>query len=807
MNFLVSIRNYLLWAAAALVLLAIPLSERLQFDQRIESFFAADNPDLLLLNRSRADFGGDEFVVVAWTEDRLFDVEATSYPASLEDVLAKDVLMAVAPDVSERIRGIAKQLNEIPGVNHEKTQHLPDLLDDAPKYKPSRRSMLRLFEGTLVGQDGRTTGIMLELMPEAEAGISRGETLAKIRAVAASMDGEVAVAGEPVQVYDMFKLVEEDSRLLFLVSLVILSAVLLLMFRGLRWLLAPVGLVLGSVVATRAILELAGAELSMVSSMLNSLVTVIGIATCMHVIVHYRDLRNAASADGDAKDDTSSDASEDVSTTSQRVAAEQTLRDMAAPIFWTCLTTAVGFGSLLVSQITPIRSFSVMMSLATGIVLIGCFIVLPATLASGSRLRIPATVPMEHWLDRALNLNCRTVEHRPLITAFICFLLFAVSVPGVFRLTLETDFSRNFKESSNIVQSLQFIEKRLGGAGSWEISFNTPSKLSDDFLNDIQELTERLRERTADDPSIRILSLTDIADLPPRILGPAKTLARIRRKQPMMVDNFHNEAAQRMRIVLRSKEQQPSESKIAQIAMIRNCVEEFFQQKADEAAALVDRANADESETAVSSDPENKTRSNPSLQADASASGMFVLLAGLIQSLLSDQLNSFLVACGGILLCMTIAFRSLRIGIISLFPNVFPVALVMGILGWYGTQVNIGTAMITSVSMGLTVDSTIHYITAFERARRDHTVTEALQIAHAGAGRAVVFAHLALIAGFLVLTVARFIPLVYFGALLTLSLIGGVFGDLVLLPLLLRWTTPADGKPADETDAAPPTDR
>ena len=111
--------------------------------------------------------------------------------------------------------------------------------------------------------------------------------------------------------------------------------------------------------------------------------------------------------------------------------------------------------------------------------------------------------------------------------------------------------------------------------------------------------------------------------------------------------------------------------------------------------------------------------------------------------------------------------------------------------------------MITSVSMGLTVDSTIHYITAFERARRTMSVSQALHVAHAGAGRAVVFAHLALIAGFLVLTASRFVPLVYFGGLLTLSLLGGIFGDLVLLPLLLRWTSPAsaqDTHPDCESD-------
>lgn len=753
MNLLTNLRNYLLLATVLVVVAAIPLSERLKFDQRIETFFADDNPDLVILNRSRRDFGGDEFVIVAWTETRLFDIDAEQYPDSLNAVLDTDVLLSVDEEVAARIRAMAKELNAIPGVNAAQTQHLADLLDDAPRYKASRRSMLQLFEGTLVGRDGRTTGIMLELLPEAKAGIPRGQTIARIRAVAAAQKAEVAVAGEPVQVFDMFQLVEEDSRVLFLVSLVILSAVLLIMFRGLRWLLAPVGLVLGSVVVTRAILVLLGARLSMVSSMLSSLVTVIGVATCMHVIVHYRDLRNTAKT-GAATDS-------DKDATGMPAVAAQTLREMAEPIFWTCVTTAVGFGSLLVSQITPLRSFSVMMSLATAVVLLGCFCVLPATLGSGSRLRVPADVPLEHWLDRALNLTCRTVERRPVATGIVCFLLFAVSIPGVFRLTLETDFSKNFKESSTIVRALKFIEGHLGGAGSWEVSFDTPEKLTDEFLRDIQRLTDKLRNLAAGDDSIRILSLTDIADLPPRLLGPARTIERVRRKQPLLIANFYNAESQRMRIVLRSTEQQPTEAKIAQIDTIRECVRDFFEEQEDLPQTTV-----------------------------PSASGMFVLLAGLIESLLSDQLKSFIVACTGILLCMTIAFRSLRIGIVSLFPNIFPVAIVMGILGWIGMRVNIGTAMITSVSMGLTVDSTIHYITAFERARKTHSVTEALQIAHGGAGRAVIFAHLALVAGFLVLTASRFIPLIYFGALLTLSLIGGVFGDLVLLPLLLRWTTP-----------------
>ncbi|MCR9202885.1 MAG: MMPL family transporter [Planctomycetaceae bacterium] len=751
MRTLIQNRNLLLLVAVIAVLLSIPASEQLRFDQRIEAFFAEDNRDLQILSRSRREFGGDEFVVVAWTEDRLFEMPDDQYPQTLEEALAVDVLHRVDPPVAEKMRRVAAKLNAIAGVNGSQTQHLADFLDAAPKYKPSRRSMLRLFEGTMVGKDGRTTGIVLELLSEAQSVETRAATLKQIRVIAGELGEEVAVAGEPVQVFDMFEMVEQDGQTLFLVSLSILAVVLLLMFRGVRWVLSAVGLVLGSVVATRATLFLAGAELSMVSSMLSSLVTVIGIATCMHVFVHYREIRREQPP---VPAETPEHA-EQLAT-----AARGTFRDLAGPVFWTCVTTAVGFGSLLVSQITPVRSFSVMMCLATGVVFVGCAVVLPATLASGSRLRPPALVPLEHWLDRGLHLTVRAVESRPVLTGLLCFGLFAAAIPGVLRLDMETDFSRNFRESSSIVQSLKFIESRLGGAGSWEIAFDTPEVLNDEFLESIEGLTAKLREMSDEDESINVLSLTDISDLPPRIFGPAKTLRRIANKQPELVGNFYNAEAQRMRIILRSAEQMSSEQKLAQIVGIRQCVSEFFQS--------LDLQQQDRPE----------------------ATGMFVLLAELIQSLLSDQLKSFLVACGGILLCMTVAFRSLRIGILSLFPNVFPVAILMGALGWSGVKVNIGTAMITSVSMGLTVDSTIHYITAFERARRTHSVTDSLKRAHASAGRAVVFSHVALVAGFLVLTASRFIPLVYFGALLSLSMIGGVFGDLVLLPLLLRWTTP-----------------
>jgi predicted RND superfamily exporter protein len=233
-----------------------------------------------------------------------------------------------------------------------------------------------------------------------------------------------------------------------------------------------------------------------------------------------------------------------------------------------------------------------------------------------------------------------------------------------------------------------------------------------------------------------------------------------------------------MRIVLRSPEQQSTEKKLQQIQRVREVVAQHFGSLPAEAGQMP-------------------------VKDSSTASGLFVLMARIIDSLLADQLKSFLWASVGTVICMTIAFRSLRIGLISLVPNIFPIALVTGSLGLMQIPVNIGTAMIASVSMGFTCS--VHYIAVFQQSLPTMGVTRALQVAQSGVGKAVVLAHIALVAGFLVLTVSEFIPLVYFGALLSLSMVGGLISDLILLPLLLRWTTRdprqlQSAGPAEDTD-------
>jgi len=741
---IVAFRNWLFLAGMLLLAVALPLASRLTFDQTIESFFAPQHPDIRLLKRTREVFGGDEFVVVAWRQEGLLTDEGGDDPVEVTAAAARV------------IRGLADRLSVLPGVDGGRTKDLQRLLAQSPKNRNTRRAMLKLFEGLLVSSDRLTTAIVLQLESSARSQVTRQQSIQEIRAAAQAILPGCAVAGEPVQIQEMFDLVERDGNLLYAASLLVLSGMLLWIFRGLRWVVASLLVVLGAVAATRAILVVAGVQLSMVSSMLNSLVTVIAISTTTHITVHYRELRVQAGL-------------------SAMQSLRQTFTELALPVVWTVVTVAAGFAALLVSDIVPVRSFAIMMTLGTLLVPVLILMILPAAFASGMAVPIPGRVGLEDRLDRWLGRMARAIDRHPLGTSLVCVLLTLVTLPGLLVLQVETDFSRNFRDSSPMIKALRFVESELGPAGTWDVSFNVPEPLTVGFLDRIDELSGRLRALREQGLRVDVLSLSDALNIPPRLGTTLRRLELIQKRQADLVESFYNRGERRMRIVLRSPEQQATSEKLAQIAAVREVVGRFFGDLERERAAQFSEASG----------------GGAVWRAEAAAGGLFVVMARIIDSLLADQLRSFLWASAGTVLCTAIAFRSLRIGLISLVPNVFPIGIVTGTLGHLHVPVNIGTAMIASVAMGFTCS--VYYIDVFQRSLPLLGVTGSLQRAQAGVGKAVVLAHISLVAGFLVLTLSEFIPLVYFGGLLSLSMLGGLVSDLVMLPLLLRWTTRESG--------------
>ena len=304
----------------------------------------------------------------------------------------------------------------------------------------------------------------------------------------------------------------------------------------------PLLVVATTIIWTEALFVLSGIKLSMVSSMLKSLVTIIGVATLTHVTVHFIEQRKAHPPLESAK---------------------QTISELLQPIFWTCATTAVGFAALVSSHITPVYSFGIMMAIGSLIVFLSCMMILPGGILLG-KVHIDPKVPFgEKTLLRGLEIiNRGTDFYRRWLLISLLFIV-SISTVGLFRLKVETDFSKNFRETSPLVQSLNFIETRLGGVGTWELNFPAPAELNEEYLQALRLLAEELRELkwpaneegiSADNPPLtKVVALTDGLDLVPRMIRKTLNagLISLRAKQPEFVSSLYNPEQQRMRIVLR----------------------------------------------------------------------------------------------------------------------------------------------------------------------------------------------------------------------------------------------------------------
>ena len=736
---LVRRRLPILAVAVLLAAFAAGPASRLSFDQSIESMYAEDDRHLEAFRTSRDLFGGDEFVVVAYRDPTLLDIETHR----------------LDPDAGEALTEFADRLSAVPGVKSASTQHLADAMRFglARRVPAIRRKIVEMVEGVLIGSDGETTAIVLRLQTEVpgEPGVMpRAETFRRIRDLAAGHDPPAHVVGEPLQVQDMFRYVEQDGGTLFWWSLGLLAVVLWVLFRSRRWIVLPLAVVLVAIVWTEVLLVASGMRLSMVSSMLNSLVTIIGVATVTHVAVQYGHQRRSLSPSA---------------------ALVRTLVVLAPPVFWAGATTAIGFAALLSSTITPVRSFGVMMALGTAMVLAAATCLLPGgTLLLARDDSDVIRRDDDGFLVRGLgSLADRVVRFPGVVVAGAVAVVLAATL-GLTWLRVETDFSENFRADSDIRVALDFVESRLGGAGNWEVNFAAPEKLTEEYLARVAVLAERLEELAGQPESklpdgrrrlTKVVSLTGGLKLVPKLPFVTNTLEKrlkyLDRFEPEFRSSLHNPELRRMRIVLRGLEKQQAGDKRQLIGRVEQLAREVF--------------------------PSEVPGERP-----AEATGLFVLLTYLMESLLRDQAVSFVLAAVGITSMMTLAFGSLRIGLVALVPNLFPIVVVIGVMGWLGLPINIATAMIASVSLGLTVDSSIHYIAGFRRARAGGLdVDAALAATHQGVGRAVVYANAALIVGFSVLTLSHFVPLIYFGILVSVAMAGGVAGNLVLLPVLLRW--------------------
>jgi len=752
-GWLIAHRRALAVVAVALAAIGVERARHLEFARSIDTMFDRADPALVPYRRMARAFGSSEVVLAAYDAPDLFT------PAGIE-----------------RLRQVTESLEATPGVASATSLASTPLGSRIIEVdtSPTARKLVKLMEGYTLGADHRTAAIACVLQPPAASAAvasrstaraqaaSRADAIDRIRAIVAELPGGT-VAGEPVMLRDGFAMLERDGNLLGTSAGLLSGLVLLGCFRSVRWLVVPMAVVLLALWSTRGVLAVLGLKLTMVSTMLSAMVTVVAIATVVHVIVEYRRQRDLGRE------------------------PEAALREAISILFWPVIgaivTDVIGFGSLIFSRVGPVHDFGVMTAVGAVMVLVAAALTVPFLALAGRFDADPRRAWGEGALDLGLDGLVKGIVRRPGVTLAVATVAVVASVAGMRWLEVETDFTRNFRRSSPIVASYDMIESRLGGAGVWDVLVPAVEPIDGTTLAGLARLEQRLRDEVttvdaAGESTAALTKVMSVADVLAAIspislerleqtkVGNWLVAGAIRLLEEQLpqlgralIGRDPDDGSTWLRVMLRARERQPAATKRAIIESVRRIVGEEFPATADAAGGEV--------------------------------TGFFVLLAQLIDRMLADQWLTFLLAAGGILVLLAVGFRSWLLAVAALVPNALPIFVVLGLLGWAGERINMGTAMIAAVSMGLSVDSSIHYIAAFRRRLHDgHAFAAALETAHQTAGRAMIFSTLALVVGFLALTTSGFIPTVSFGALSCLTLAGGLVGNLVVLPVLLTVLAP-----------------
>jgi predicted RND superfamily exporter protein len=772
---LVKWRGPLLIVGVLLALLAAPTSRRLEFDRSVENLFSPDDPLMAPFKKLQRTFGSDEVVVAVYTDPDLLKPDHSGIRRlakireriekevdGIEGLLSLDLLLEYKPPEEKQADGDNGEEVAL------KRFYLPIDRDTADSELGLRA--VALFDGYTHSGESDAAAVVCVLQPLSRSPVSRKTTVEQLRRAVENLPDDLSpgmVAGEAVMISDGFDLIERDGNRLAWVSSVLLGIIILICFRDVRWVAAPIAVVHLTLILTKAILVLSGMQLTMVSSMLTAIVTVVGVATVVHVIVRFQEGQERGL------------------TAKKSLIAAGTI--LVTPIFWACFTDAVGFYSLNVAAVAPVQQFGTMLALGALLVIVSAALLVPGMSLLFREDKSDHSAHVGAGLDRRLVHLVGDVEKRPFVLAVSLAIGTIVVGLGTLRWEVESDFTRNFRQKSQVVQSYNFVEEKLGGAGAWDVLLPAPppEHLSKTYLKRVLRLEERLRDEVVlpdenKTPGLtKVISLADavktgsFVDFESRWLTDSLVrsgVSRMRQKLPAFVDALHaedpdNPGQHWFRVMLRSKERQPSAYKKELIRQVNEIV-------------------ADETKNW-------KTERKPVV------TGYFVLLTDLVDSMLRDQWLTFGVAALGIAITMLIALRNPLLALIALVPNAMPIFLVLGAMGWLGIKVNMGTAMIAAVSMGLSIDSSIHYLSAFQRNRREgKSVHNSLEDVHRNVGRAIAFSTFALIAGFAVLITSEFVPTVYFGSLVSLAMLGGLFGNLVVLPLLITLLVRDKGREA-----------
>jgi len=598
-------------------------------------------------------------------------------------------------------------------------------------------------------------------------------------------DAGLFLGGVSMIANDMIAFIKNDLKIFGIGVLLFLILTLGIIFRRKRWILLPMLCCVISVICMLGLLGWFGWEVTVISSNFISLQLIITMSITIHLIVRYREFA-AAEPQG-----------------SNRQLILDTVQTKLIPCLYAVLTTVAGFASLLFCDILPVITFGWMMIAGLFVSLIITFLLFPAILVLITK-EAPPRSHDQRWAGRfsITSITSKFTEAHGVLIVIISGLIFFFSFIGISKLQVENCFIDYFKDNTEIHQGMKVIDQHLGGTTPLDviIDFGEPnappqqatgegSDVFDEFDEYDKAATDEKYWFTAEKIS-RIKAVHAYLESLPET-GKVLSLATIvsiaeKLNSGKPLDSFdlallYSETPEEFKSLL-----------VRPYVSVEYSQARFWLRVRDSEKTLRRNELLKEIKAGLTGKMKPVVGlSNPFDEQNVHLTGLLVLYNNMLQSLFGSQILTLGITVLLLMGMFLVLFRSARIAAIAMLPNVLPIAVVLGVMGWLNIPLDMMTITIAAIGLGISVDDTIHYIHRFKHEfQKDHRYLSTMHRCHGSIGHAMYYTSVTIIIGFSILAMSNFIPTVYFGLLTSLAMFIALLTALTLLPQLLILVKP-----------------
>ncbi len=735
----------------------------LEFDYNFESFFPEGDPETEFYQDFRDKFETDnDFVIIALeNEAGIFNHDFLVEIDTLTEELKRlpNVTQVISPtQIKEPIK-TAFGFIQAPLIRVDQ----PEVYSYDSLKIFSRPELV----GSLFSKDGNalmlqvvhTKFLAKDLCDSLSYGVS--ELLATH-----SFDNSHAVGRAIGQVY-YIDLMQKETFVFVTLSIVLIILFLLIAFRSWWGVWVPITVVLLAIVWILGLMQATGKEIDLMVMILPTILFVVGMSDVVHILSKYFDeLRSGKE---------------------KIPALKIAFKEIGLATLLTSVTTAIGFLTLLTSSIEPINDFGIYSAAGVLLAFVLAYTLLPAVLVLTPAPKVTSNEHSTTFWTKQLHAAFGFLLRNKKTIVVLSIIVAVVSSYGLSKITVNNYLLEDLSENDPFKKEFDYFEDAFAGARPFELALEFHEGVSpwDLEVLKVQDKLDHYLENTYGAGNLMspvaiiknaYRSLNGGKDEYFRLPETEKELQKVTKSlgkfgSQKLIDQFYyNERAVLKAQGIDSLQLLGEKKNWGRInGKVPDSGSTIFFQKEDSLNTFL----AEELQ-------------NPYFIARITGTARLIDLNN--RTLATNMISGLAIAFAVIALIVGIMFKSVKMIVISLVPNIFPLLVIAGVMGLSGIGLKVSTSIIFTIAFGIAVDDTIHFLTKLRlELAKGKSLPYAIKRTFIGTGKAIIVTSLILCGGFLTLIGSDFLSVFYIGLLISITLLIAVLADLFLLPLLIFW--------------------